>query len=264
MATPSVAESISRARRIGSMWPPALKDDLLLTLDGDGTNKLAFTQAGWPLQNQITFEIDADVALCQTLAGFPNVRFTGSQHDFHKRSLVCGKNCTQPLIEHVLLKRGPGNLLLSENERSRVRLLYLDYCGGPVANQDPPKCRDAMEKAIAGLSNLRLFAITMSKRRHAELCIETYMRTPYGFALVETFTGNSKVVCWLFRRVDGVVLTLSIPHLWWNGCSRKDRFKLREGTVLSYDSERDRYRVWVHEIDGVVEMTQACVDAYRK
>ena len=186
-------------------------DHIVLILDGNGENRRGMHTAlkdhgvarvDWP--RILTFEVDEDVTLAnQMIWGAENVRYCGES--YVPRANLLGGNKTK--IEHLIQR---ANATLTLDEKQNVVVLYLDYCGGPVGNQDPVKCHENMKKNVfPHLPNLGVFAGTMSYRRHAGLRqtqpgaldgIAVYMPPPDGFVKVADFKENPGVLCQLFSK----------------------------------------------------------------
>jgi len=186
-------------------------DQIIVTLDGNGENRRGMYTAletsgvarkDWP--KILTFEVDADVALAnQMFWGKENVRYCGADPKFSSKSMLGGKKYV--LIEHLIQRQ---NSILTDNEKTQVVALYLDYCGGPTGNQDPDKCRENLTmNMFPHLPNLEVFAVTMSHRRHSALNpikptgragISAYVEVPEHFRSIRTFDENTRVICELF------------------------------------------------------------------
>ena len=214
---------------------------MFITLDGNGENREGFgavlrTSESTP--RILTVEMDADVALAQRLVYGEDILFSGAQRGFKYRSLLGGGSHVSTL-EHLLLR---SNRLITDETRAHVRVLYLDYCGGPVCNQTPEECVGNLERLFARLPRLEVFAVTMSKRHHPNLLdnFSVYVPTPHGFSVVETFVDNPKVVCKVYAR-NAQPRRLLIPGTWWNHSPKGSRKRKFEGTVTAYDGRTDRY-----------------------
>lgn len=173
-------------------------DDYHLILDGMGSNRMGMkaTYSQLPLDKHprlITIDNNPIVAFTQRLLFGDDIWFTGAYPAFTTKDLVEGRS-SHPKIEHLILKDNP---MLTNKIKGQVKLLYLDYCGGPVANQTPEKCATYMLNIVNKLPALHIFAVTISRRRHANLDEEfpTYVPVPPGFCLAKTFTDNRRVVC---------------------------------------------------------------------
>jgi len=179
-------------------------NDVILTLDGNCENRIAMQSVLSELDECrrpriVTVEMSPEVAFAQRMmSGGSDVIYTGSDPRFRFNELVGGRTST-PKLEHLLVK--PNNLLSSETKRSVVAA-YFDYCGGPVANQTPDICRRNMCNVVAQLPRLEVLAVTISKRKHADLLenFDRYVTPPDDFVLTDTFTANSRVVCNLYVR----------------------------------------------------------------
>ena len=173
-------------------------DDYHLILDGRGNNRVAMKSVYTQLSldkhpHLMTLEMSPIVAFTQRLMFGDEVVFTGANPEFTTKDLVEG-HISHPKIEHLILK---DNSILTNNIKEHVKVLYLDYCGGPIANQTPEKCSAYMLDIIRKLPALEIFAVTISRRRHANLDdnFSSYVSTPPGFRLSKTFTDNRRVVC---------------------------------------------------------------------
>lgn len=174
-------------------------DDYHLTLDGNGTNRMAMRSVYAHLSLDecpriLTLEMNPVVAFSQKLMFGDEIMFTGANPEFTTKDLIEGRFSSHPKIEHLILKDNP---LLTESVKKQVKVLYLDYCGGPIANQTPEKCSTYMLDIINKLPALEIFAVTISRRRHPNLDDDfaTYVPVPHGFCLAKTFTDNRLVVC---------------------------------------------------------------------
>ena len=78
--------------------------------------------------------------------------------------------------------------------KDNVKLLYLDYCGGPRHN-----LKDLQEY----LPNLSVLAVTIAKRKRPGLScdFESYFATPFGFCKVNEFVSNGHVICAVYIKV---------------------------------------------------------------
>lgn len=174
------------------------RDDYHLILDGAGNNRMVMTAAYSRLSlierpHLITLEMNPIVAFNQRLLFGDDIWFTGAFPSFTTKDLVEGR-FSHPKIEHLILKDNP---LLTNSIKRRAKVLYLDYCGGPVANQTPEKCSTYMLDMVKKLPALEILGVTISRRRHANLDDEftSYVPVPPGFCLAKTFTDNRRVVC---------------------------------------------------------------------
>lgn len=186
-------------------------DDVIVLLDGNGESRqgmhdemrrLGLPSKEWP--RLITFEKDADVALANKMMfGDESVIFTGSDPSFKSKSLM--GSSVGVLLEHLTIKKN--NVYTDETKRC-TKAAYFDYCGGPVGNLSPAKCKANFSAVLESLPNLKMFAITISYRRHALLKdggVEEYVDVPDGFELVRTFLKNKKVLCQLFAKTNDPV-----------------------------------------------------------
>jgi hypothetical protein len=213
------AESMRRASEFAYTYFKSCNsspDDIILTLDGNGENRLGMqerfeelgiAEAQWP--TIITFEVDAEVALSQRLLFGNNVVYTGSDSEFSGKRFQKGKTLLEDLIFG-------NNRLLTDDMKARVKAVYFDYCGGPPENGQPAKCRQNFAtKIFPKLANLKLFGLTLSHRHHFKLqeTFEQYVAIPHNFSLVETFLDNKKVVCKMYaiRDSSSFTDTESIP-----------------------------------------------------
>ena len=261
---PAHRNSMARAEVIASLYlarcRPSTKD-VFITLDGNGENREGFGAVLKTFESTpriLTVEMDADVALAQRLVYGEDILFSGAQRGFKYRSLFGGGSHVSTL-EHLLLR---SNRLITDETRAHVRVLYLDYCGGPVGNQTPEECVGNLERLFARLPRLEVFAVTMSKRHHPNLLdnFSVYVPTPHGFSVVETFVDNPKVVCKVYAR-NAQPRRLLIPGTWWNHCPKGSRKRKFEGTVTAYDGRADRYRVLTVQEEGREEYVAMRADA---
>lgn len=213
-----------------------LRDRIVLTLDGIGTNRVSGEDVLASLDAcdrpvTLTLEMNPDVALAQRIAlGFgPHVRFTGADPtmSFRSRSL---KHAGPPTIEDVLVT--PCNTVLSEEEKRNVAWLNLDYCGGPPKNHSGD-CVRFMTRCLAHLPRVQMIAVTMARRNHPDLdeTFDDYFPVPYGFSVKKTYTDNVRVVCKLYVRDRRVPRHLSIPGHWWRGVECKSA--IFDGVVVA-------------------------------
>ena len=176
-------------------------DDLILTLDGNGENRLGFEarlkemgidEAQWP--TIITIEVDPKVALAQRLIFGDVVVYTGSDSAFVGPRFCKGKTLMEDMI-------AGNNRILKDDMKARVKAVYFDYCGGPPGNANPHKCRQNFAtKIFPMIRNIKVFGLTMSRRQHFKLetTFEQYIAVPFNFAAVETFLDNKHVVCKMY------------------------------------------------------------------
>ena len=208
---------------------PDPAEDVWLTLDGNGTNRRGFAEAaahsGVPPPRVVTLEMDADVALAQRLLYGADVLFTGGDASLRASGLLGGSGKGKVGAEHVLL-RGD----LPDVDLSRVRLLYLDYCGGPFGEAD----RNCLADVFSRLPALTGVAVTMSKRQHADLLrtFDRYVPAPWGFREASTFLSNARVVCRLFLRDAEVPRRVAVPGWWWKHCPAGAKRKRFDGVVV--------------------------------
>ena len=232
--------------------------DLVLTLDGSGENHKGFINGGWGGKDIVTLEIDASLALFQQSILGLDCRYTGGDSDFVRRCIE-GGNRRSPGIEALILH---SNSIISEEEKQRVKILYLDYCGGAIeSGSSPQRSRRILSKMLNKLPNLRVFALTMSKRRHPGLKPETFFDCPEEFIHIETFTENTKVVCWVYVRRN--VVSLKVPGFWWNNSTTREKKLNYDGVVTGYDPVKQRYAVRILHDNSNVAMTGAAVQKYR-
>lgn len=207
-------------------------DDCIVTLDGVGNNRRAFERVfaaeGLPCPRILTCECDPIVALCQRILYGADVILTGGDPSLRSKKRKNGCVGT-PLIEDIIL----ANRLPLES----VRLLYLDYCGGPPAHID-------MRRVLSKLPNLELYAGTVSKRRHAglEQCFDRYIPCMYGFREQRTFLDNRRVVSKMFVRTEEC-RTIDLPGCFWMNCPnhlKRRRFRgvMVDRSTAAVETER--------------------------
>ena len=194
LVTPNHINSMHRAKRVVEALVAQRGDisanDVILTLDGNCENRIAMQSVLSELDECrrpriVTVEMSPEVAFAQRMmSGGSDVIYTGSDPRFRFNELVGGRTST-PKLEHLLVK--PNNLLSSETKRSVVAA-YFDYCGGPVANQTPDICRRNMCNVVAQLPRLEVLAVTISKRKHADLLenFDRYVTPPDDFIMMCT------------------------------------------------------------------------------
>jgi hypothetical protein len=211
-------------------------DDCIVTLDGVGNNRRAFkrvfAQEGLPCPRIITCEREPVVALCQRILYGDNVILTGGNTQV--RSKKRGGCHTTPLLEDVIVaKRLPLH---------SIRVLYLDYCGGP------PNAVD-MKSVLSKLDRLVVYAATISRRQHPDLerTFEQYMPSMYGFQLRDVFLANRRVVCKMYAR-NAEPRNVRIPGCFWLNCPaalRKRKFQgvMLDETTAEVETERGLERV---------------------
>ena len=187
--------SVERARfvmseAIARIPPRDLRKAIAVTLDGNGENRrgfeLALDEAGVPLAERpqvITVEMNPVVAFNQALRFGPdNVRY--SRGDWRRRR----KRGVPEGIERLLTEES--GALFTSDEKERVRILYLDYCGSPATDFK-------YEELYTRLQNLVVCGITVARRQpNPKLPCMTRMRAaaPSGMALAKRFE-HTKVVC---------------------------------------------------------------------
>lgn len=237
-------------------------DDVVLTLDGNGENRSAMRLEAPQGQAPEIFnvEVDANVALAQQLL-FGGVIFSAADPTIRSKNAV--KKCRSPttLVEHLLIK--PNNRLLTDETKLRTKGLYLDYCGGPLANQSPDVCHELQKRILGSLPNLRVFGITMSKRRHPQLVerFAEYVPVPYGFERSRIFVDNARVVCHLYVRTAGI-RALSVPGAWWKQCPSHLKKRTFVATVVGTAAGASKYEVFVPFDANFVTMRSDAVAAY--
>ena len=154
-------------------------------------------ETDWP--SIYTFEMNPDVALAsQIMFGKENIKFTGSDPDFHSKTLL-GKGGV--MLEHLIQKQ---NNVYTDDMKRRTKFVYFDYCGGPAGNQAAEACRKNFEENILPqLPNLEIIAMTISHRQHPGLKengIREYISLPSSFVKKQSFTENHRVLCEVFER----------------------------------------------------------------
>jgi hypothetical protein len=176
-------------------------DMLVLSLDGDGTNKKAFEDKADPAVKFLTIEMDPTVCLAQ------KILFTGEKKD---DEIIFAKHG----IEDLIIKE---NDTLTKEQKENVIALNLDYCGGFINGLDFDKGIEGFETLLSRLPRLFALIVTVSKRQRPNLeeFYDRYVPTPYGFQVVETFINNKKVVSKLFLRKPDVPRTFLIPSSYW-------------------------------------------------
>lgn len=236
--------------------------DTVYTLDGDMSNRYAYheffdgdsihVKGGAPAA-LVTWEINPCVAFAQQLlAGQGHVMYTGADLDTKFGYGVDGNLDTSPPgIEYLICNRvnskGVENKLITKKDCEEVVGLYLDYCGGPVGGTDYEGAKNLILDTVSHLPRLCVFAITMSKRqrRGLEMDSQTYLPSIHGFSLIETFTDNPKVMCWLYRRIPSMPRVLSVKWDWWKWSTRKSTVNGRQNfykvVVRSYDTSIGKY-----------------------
>lgn len=237
-----------------------LADKKIITLDGIGTNRVGFTRAmdevGVHSRPEIiTCEMDADVALVQTVAlgvKSPQVLFTGGD------PAIRGGKVT---VENILTRP---NALLSEEAKRKVVFLNLDYCGGPPNTRNVKACAAQMTRVLDHLPALHMVAYTMARRNHVDLDkrFDSYIPQPYGFELARTYTQNARVLCKLYIRTPRVVRTLRIPGAWWRNVDAEVRKCTYDG-VVRRRSGHNTFTVYVPFDDAEYEMRADAVLAYK-
>jgi len=238
--------------------------DMVYTLDGDMSNRYAYEEffyndptiqleTGRLPPNLITWEIDPCVALAQQLlSGQGPIRYTGADLETKFGYGVNGNLDTSPPgLEYLICNRvnskGVENKLITKEDCENVVGLYLDYCGGPIGGTDYEGAKNLVLDTLSHLPRLCVFAITMSKRHRPglEMDSQTYLPSIHGFALIETFTDNPKIVCWLYKRVAFVPRVLSVKWDWWKWSTRKSNTSGRQNfykvVIRSYDTSINKY-----------------------
>ena len=191
------ARSMERARFLMNQLIDKLGEDLktavVVGLDGNGENRRAYEQAldargvahdQRPLV--VTVEMNPVVALNQALRfGRHRVRF--SRADWrrrHKADHVEG-------IERLLMEESGS--LLSADEKARVAMLYLDFCGSPDPKLD-------YGQVYASLPRLAVCGLTVARRQpNSKLPCLARLQTaaPKNMRLVRAYT-HARVVCHVF------------------------------------------------------------------
>jgi hypothetical protein len=231
--------------------------DVWLTLDGNGTNRRAFEAATTSLQTGprvVTLEANAEVALAQRLLYGADIKYTGG-HPLSRASRA-SSGSVKLGIEHALLRSdvaGTGIDLM------RVRFLYLDYCGGPSAGKRGADLVDVFSR----LPGLVAVAVTLSKRRHADLAerFGAHIPTPWGFRVEHTYHSNTRVVSCLFLRVEDVPRHVSVPGRWWHNCPSCLKRKRFDGVVVG-EVDEGRLGVYFEEDKAVYPMHKRAVAHY--
>lgn len=241
----------SRTCRPGDVW---------LTLDGNGTNRRAFEAAthALPIRPRVvTLEANAEVALAQCLLyGADVVKYTGG-HPLSRTSRA-PSGPVKLGVEHALLRSDVAGTRI---DLSRVRFLYLDYCGGPSVGKRGAYLADV----FARLPGLVAVAVTLSKRRRSDLADQfgAHVPTPWGFRVERTYHSNARVVSCLFLRVESVPRRVSVPGWWWHNCPPCLKRKRFDGVVVG-EGDEERLNVYFEE-DGVAyPMHKRAVDHYSK
>lgn len=170
-----------------------LKEAIVLGLDGNGENRRAYEEAldeaGVPREERplvVTIELNPVVCLNQALRfGRERVRF--SRADWRVR------HQTKALegIERCII--GGSDALLSTEEKRRVALLYMDYCGSPE--------RTLNDDLYASLRRLAICAITIARRQpnKTRTCMmRMQAAAPTAMQLVKSYT-HARVVCHVFE-----------------------------------------------------------------
>lgn len=173
-----------------------LKTAVVLGLDGRGNDRRAYEQAldaAGVAHDQrplvVTVEMNPVVALNQALR-FGRHRVRYSRADWrrrHKANHVEG-------IERLLLEESGS--LLSEDEKARVAMLYLDFCGSPDPKLD-------YGQVYARLPNLAVCGLTVARRQpNSKLpCLARLQAAaPKHMRLVRAYT-HARVVCHVFAAI---------------------------------------------------------------
>lgn len=235
--------------------------DTVYTLDGQMSNRYAYHEyfdvgsihikGGAPAL--VTWEINPCVAFAQQLlTGQGHVMYTGADLDTKFGYGVDGNLDTSPPgLEYLICNRvnskGDENKLITKKDCEEVIGLYLDYCGGPIGGTDYEGAKNLILNTLSHLPRLCVLGITMSKRqrRGLEMDSQTYLPSIYGFALIETFTDNPKVMCWLYKRIPLVPRVLSVKRDWWKWATRKSNANGRQNfyklVIRSYDTSINKY-----------------------
>ena len=237
------------------------RSDTVFTLDGNMSNRYAYHEyfdngsihikCGAP--NLVTWELDPCVAFAQQLlTGQGCVKYTGADLDTKFGYGVDGNLDTSPPgLEYLICNRvnskGVENKLITKKDCEEVVGLYLDYCGGPIGGTDYEGAKNLILDTVSHLPRLCVLGITMSKRqrRGLEMDSQTYLPSIHGFALIETFTDNAKVMCWLYKRIPSIPRVLSVKWDWWKWSTRKSNASGRQNfyklVIRSYDTSINKY-----------------------
>lgn len=200
------ANSIHRASRLMKEYLKhftSSREDIVLLFDGNGESRYGMTRvleeqciprSNWP--RILTFEFNPNVALTNKIVFGKDIIFTGSSAKFSNKGLHNFETKTNKVpLEHLFVKQ---NDVLTKEMKEKIRVLYLDYCGGPVGNQQPSKCHALMTRVLSELDTSKLiFGVTLSYRRHEKAKIEDYM--PLGdFTMIEAFR-HKKVLSNIYK-----------------------------------------------------------------
>lgn len=173
-------------------------DGVVLSLDGDGSNKMAF-QGVNQTQTFITAEINPTVCLAQK---------------------ILFRKCHQDK-DIIFTPQGIESLIIDENDtltndmKLHITALNLDYCGGFYGSgTDHDYGTIQFRSMLSRLPNLVCVMVTLSKRRHPQLLdhFDRYAPTPFGFREVKVFTENARVVTKLYVRKIEEPRTFMIPQ----------------------------------------------------
>lgn len=193
------ARAMERARFLMNLLIDKLGKDLktavVLGLDGRGNDRRAYEQAldaaGVPHDQRplvVTVEKNPIVALNQALR-FGRHRVRYSRADYrrrHKANHVEG-------IERLLMEKSGS--LLSADEKARIAMLYLDFCGSPDPKLD-------YGRVYASLPRLAVCGLTVARRQpNPKLpCLARLQAAaPKNMRLVRAYT-HARVVCHVFAK----------------------------------------------------------------
>ena len=200
---------------------------VIYTLDGRGSNRRAFLsvfeEAGRPPPRIVTFECNPEPALCQRILYGRDVVYTPGNPLLRARRV--NKTKQKPLLEDVLLQEDIAESWMDSNPDG-VRLLYLDYCGGPPSGVD-------MTKMLSRFPNLLVYAGTVSTRAHPGLddTFEDYVPLLYGFDVAAKFATNKRVRCHVYVRTPAP-RAVAVPGWFWNDCPKHLKWKRFKGLMV--------------------------------
>ena len=199
LAEEHTANSVRRAEEIFD-YADIKPSDRIITFCGDGGNMYAARKKGWHHSQILHCEADPYVSMEMRLRtqsnGEPICRtvYTGGDPDsFQRRKGWIG-------VEEVLMC--PNNLI-SELEKSKIAIAYLDYSTHPKKVGGHKK-QFLPDEVFEAMPNLRKFAITLALRGsfggNADHLYNEYMNVPKGFRLTKTFDSNKRVRCFVFEK----------------------------------------------------------------
>ena len=261
----ALARATAMMRLLLDVAGGTLEGTVVVTLDGMGTNRVGFGAALEDVAPRkrpeiLTFEMDPEVACAQRVAlGFgADVRYTGGDPELACKGLFAGGST--PKLEHLLTT---SNRLVSEETQRKIVFLNLDYCGGPPKNHHGASAT-FMERVFAHLPALRMIAVTIARRNHADLdaTFDTYVPPPFGFRLRQTFADNKRVLCKVYVRDVTITRHLSVPGAWWSHVSPDVKRRTFDGTVVGRDKDAATFRVYVPYDDQEYKMRADAVRAY--